>query len=211
MVKPTKSNKIDLIKNMYLRVFNPTSSSFNQLNFIKNKNEYFQYGYDLTESIQLTFYSAYNSSYQHLFSKNSKSSDKSNLSRKTQDIEITELKQEKSNLSRKTQDIEITELVKIKETGEIATVKVIDLKAITSSKVFTTIIQSQADSITFLVKNYSVIISELDELLLKIQNNIVAFFEDEKINVNDYNVSFKSEKAQEAGTLLVDVCDFRNF
>ncbi|GBB83601.1 hypothetical protein RclHR1_01030016 [Rhizophagus clarus] len=89
---------------MYLRVFNPTSSSFNQLNFIKNKNEYFQYGYDLTESIQLTFYSAYNSSYQHLFSKNSKSSDKSNLSRKTQDIEITEL-------------------VEIKETGEIKFIK----------------------------------------------------------------------------------------
>ena len=68
-----------------------------------------------------------------------------------------------------------------------------------------------ADGITLPAKNYSVTISELDELLLAIQNNIVALLKDEEINANDYNISFKSEKAQGAGTLLVDVCDFRNF
>ncbi|GBB91281.1 hypothetical protein RclHR1_18470004 [Rhizophagus clarus] len=222
MVKPTRSNRTNLVKNVYPRVFNPTSFSFNQLNFIKNKSEYFQYGYDLIESIQLTFCSACNSSYQRLSSKNSKSSNKSNLLKKTQDIKITKL-------------------VEIKETGETATVKVIDLEAITSSEVSTTIIQSastsryndsgiendddaeqelevnyklvikQADGVTLLTKNYSVTISELDELLLAIQNNIVVLLKDEKINANDYNVSFKLEKAQGAGTLLVDVCDFRNF
>ena len=56
-----------------------------------------------------------------------------------------------------------------------------------------------------------VTISELDEFLLAIQNNITTFLKDEDINANDYNVSFKSEKAQEAGTLLVDMYDFENF
>ena len=51
----------------------------------------------------------------------------------------------------------------------------------------------------------------MDEFLLAIQNNITALLEDKEINANDYNVSFKSEKAQGAGTLLVDVCDFENF
>ncbi|GES77789.1 hypothetical protein GLOIN_2v1844088 [Rhizophagus clarus] len=138
-------NQLDQIEQILLKT--PTSSSFNQLNF---KSEYFQYGYDLTESIQLTFCSAY---------------------------------------------IEITELVEIKETGETATVKVIDLEAITSSEVFTIIIQSastsRSDGVTLPAKNYSVTISELDKLLLAIQNNIVALLEDEEINANDYN---KKEK-----------------
>jgi hypothetical protein len=222
MVKPTRSNRTDLVKNTYPRVFNPILSNSNQLNFIKNKNEYFQYGYDLTAKIQLTFCSACNSSYQRLSSKNSKLSDKSNLTEKTRDIGIIEI-------------------VETKEMKEIDTLKIIDLEAISSSKDSTSIIQStstsrgndleiendddaelelevnyklvikQADGITLPAKNYSVTISELDELLLAIQNNIVALLEDEEINANDYNVSFKSEKAQGAGTLLVDVCDFRNF
>ncbi|RGB25427.1 hypothetical protein C1646_771742 [Rhizophagus diaphanus] len=43
------------------------------------------------------------------------------------------------------------------------------------------------------------------------ENKSDAELELEEINANDYNVSFKSEKAQGAGTLLVDVCDFENF
>ncbi|PKK75194.1 hypothetical protein RhiirC2_773901 [Rhizophagus irregularis] len=38
-----------------------------------------------------------------------------------------------------------------------------------------------------------------------------TLLKDDEINANDYNISFKSEKAQGAGTLLVDVCDFKNF
>ncbi|GES82120.1 hypothetical protein GLOIN_2v1844088 [Rhizophagus clarus] len=40
--------------------------------------------------------------------------------------------------------------------------------------------------------------------LLSIQNNITALRKDEKIDANDYNISFKSEKTQGADTLLVD-------
>ncbi|PKK67890.1 hypothetical protein RhiirC2_782932 [Rhizophagus irregularis] len=39
----------------------------------------------------------------------------------------------------------------------------------------------------------------------------MALFKDEKIDANDYNVFFKSENIQGAGTLLVDVHDFKNF
>jgi hypothetical protein len=69
----------------------------------------------------------------------------------------------------------------------------------------------KTDGTSLSTKNYSVIISELDEFLLSIQNNITALLKDEKIDANDYNVSFKSEKTQGAGTLLVDVRDFENF
>ncbi|RGB25230.1 hypothetical protein C1646_772020 [Rhizophagus diaphanus] len=50
------------------------------------------------------------------------------------------------------------------------------------------------------------------ELELEVNYKLVIKQADDKeINANDYNVSFKSEKAQGAGTLLVDVCDFENF
>src|SRR6266542_1539410 len=62
-IKLTKKNRIDLVKNTYSRVFNPTSSIFNQVNFIKNRNEHFQYSYDLTKSFYLSFCSTYNSLY----------------------------------------------------------------------------------------------------------------------------------------------------
>jgi hypothetical protein len=216
MVKPTRTNRTSLVKSAFPRVFNPTSSSPSQLDFIKNKNECFQYGYNLTKNIQFSFCSTCNSSYQRLSSKSSKLSDKSNLMGETRNTGIKETG----------------------KTGRIDTTKVIDLE-VTSSEVSTTIIQSgsryndnsetenddgelelevnyklvikQADGTVLPAKNYSVTVSELDEFLLAIQNNIVTLLKDEEINANDYNVSFKSEKAQGAGTLLVDMCDFRNF
>ena len=51
----------------------------------------------------------------------------------------------------------------------------------------------------------------MDEFLLAIQNNVTSLLKDEEIHVNDYSVSFRSEKGQGAGTLLVDVYDFKNF
>ncbi|RIA79685.1 hypothetical protein C1645_845011 [Glomus cerebriforme] len=202
-VKPTRTNRTVQVKTTCPRIFNPTSSNPKQLNFIKNKNERFRYGYDLK-----TFCSTCNSSYQRLSSKNSNTSNKSNLTEGTEATEATDI------------------------------TKIIDLEA-TSSEVSITIIQSeskcnnsetenesdaelelevnyklvikQADGTILPAKNYSVTISELDEFLLAIQNNITALLEDKEINANDYNVSFKSEKAQGAGTLLVDVCDFENF
>ena len=66
----------------------------------------------------------------------------------------------------------------------------------------------QADGTTLPAKNYSVTISEF---LFAIQKNIVILFEDKEINANNYSVSFKSEKAQGAGTLLIDTYDFENF
>src|SRR6266498_4736220 len=65
-IKLTKKNRIDLVKNAYLRVFDPTSSIFNQVNFMKNRNEHFQYDYDLIKSFHLSFCSTCNSLYQRL-------------------------------------------------------------------------------------------------------------------------------------------------
>ena len=39
----------------------------------------------------------------------------------------------------------------------------------------------------------------------------MTLLEDEKIYANDYSISFRSEKGQGAGTLLIDTRDFKNF
>ena len=51
----------------------------------------------------------------------------------------------------------------------------------------------------------------MDEFLLTIQNNVTSLLEDEGIYANDYSVSFRLEKGQGAGTLLIDTRDFKNF
>ncbi|CAG8754303.1 19663_t:CDS:2 [Rhizophagus irregularis] len=168
-VKPTRTNRTVQVKTAYPRMFNPTSSNHKQFNFIKSKNECFQYGYDFKKNIQLSFCSTCNSSYQRLSSKNSNSSNKSNLTEGTENTE------EKETGGTKGTDI----------------AKIIDLEA-TSSEISTTIIQSeskynnsetenesdaelelevnyklvikQADGTVLPAKNYSVTISELDEI-----------------------------------------------
>ena len=47
--------------------------------------------------------------------------------------------------------------------------------------------------------------------MLTIQNNVIILTRDETIDVNDYDIFFKSEKAQRAGTLLADTNDFKFF
>ena len=69
----------------------------------------------------------------------------------------------------------------------------------------------KADGTSLPAKNQSVTISELDEFLLAIQNNVTSLLENEEIYANDYSVSFRSEKGQGAGTLLIDTRDFKNF
>src|SRR5947209_6507057 len=91
MVKPTRTNRITFVKSAFPRVFNPTSSSSSQLNFIKNKNECFQYGYNLTKNIKFSFCLTCNSSYQCLSSKSSKLSDKSNLMGEIRNTGIKEM------------------------------------------------------------------------------------------------------------------------
>ncbi|CAB4438669.1 unnamed protein product [Rhizophagus irregularis] len=122
-----------------------------------------------------------------------------------------------SNLTRKTgrtKRAETTEVIDL-ETGssEVSTVTQSEYKYNDSEnddddelemEIDYKLIIKQADGSAFLAKNYSVTISELDEFLLAIQNNITALLKDDEINANDYNISFKSEKAQGAGTLLVD-------
>ncbi|RIA93948.1 hypothetical protein C1645_593501 [Glomus cerebriforme] len=90
-VKPTRTNRTVQVKTAYPRIFNPTSSNPKQLNFIKNKNECFRYGYDLKKNIQLSFCSTCNSSYQRLSSKNSNTSNKSNLTEGTEATEATDI------------------------------------------------------------------------------------------------------------------------
>uniref|UniRef100_U9UDX0 Uncharacterized protein n=1 Tax=Rhizophagus irregularis (strain DAOM 181602 / DAOM 197198 / MUCL 43194) TaxID=747089 RepID=U9UDX0_RHIID len=155
-----EKNRTVLVKNAFPRAFDPITSNPKQFDFVKNKNEHFQYGYDLTKSIQFSLCTK--------FSTVTQSKSKHNDSENDDDDEL---------------EMEIDYKLVIK----------------------------QADGTALPAKNYSVTISELDEFLLAIQNNITALLKDEEINANDYNVSFKSEKAQGAGTLLVDVCDFENF
>jgi hypothetical protein len=198
--KPTKTNRTDLVKNAFPRVFKPNSSfDSKQLDFIKNKNECFQYGYDLTKNIQLSFCSACNSSYQRLATKNTQ---------KTQ--QLTEDKD----------SIKTTEVITILDPASNTTSKHNSLVSGLSGseseddielEINYKLIIKKADGTLLPAKNQSVTISELDEFLLAIQNNVTALLEDEKIYANDYSVSFKSEKGQGAGTLLIDSRDFKDF
>ena len=58
------------------------------------------------------------------------------------------------------------------------------------------LIIKKADGTSLPAKNHLVTISELNEFLLAIQNNVTSLLEDEKIYANDYSVSFRSEKGQ---------------
>src|SRR6266542_3061583 len=182
-IKPTKKNRTDLVKNAYPRVFDPTSSIFNQVNFMKNRNEHFQYGYDLTKSFHLSFCSTCNSLYQRL--KNSGISNDSSNSNAT-----TTTHEDKNTLYNSFSEPETED-----EELEINYKLVI----------------KQVDGTFLPAKNYSVTISELDEFLLTIQNNVIVLTRDETIDANDYDISFKSEKAQGAGTLLADTNYFKFF
>lgn len=195
MVKPTRANRISAVKNAFPRVFNPNGSlDSKQFDFIKNKNEYFQYGYNLTKSIQLSFCSACNSSYQRLAPSKNTQKTKHIEGKEENIIEITTAPVFTSNTTSKNSDSSESE-------NEDNIELKIDYK----------LIIKKADGTSLPAKNYSVTISELDEFLLAIQNNISSLLEDEKIYTNDYSVSFRSEKSQGAGTLLVDTRDFKNF
>src|SRR4051812_40585431 len=73
------------------------------------------------------------------------------------------------------------------------------------------LIIKKADNTSLPAKNHSVIVSELNEFLLVIQNNVISFLEDKEVYANDYSIFFRSKKGQEASTLLIDTCDFKNF
>ena len=62
-----------------------------------------------------------------------------------------------------------------------------------------------------LVKQYKVIVSEVDEFLAEIHTNVVALTKNELIEECDYHVAFKSEKAIGAGTQLADAQNFQKF
>src|SRR6266542_1132561 len=210
-IKPTKKNRTDLVKNAYLRVFDPTSSIFNQVNFMKNRNEHFQYGYDLTKSFHLSFCSTCNSLYQRL-----KNSGISNDSSNSIDI---------SNNTYLTDVSEFTGSIDVEAATEVmsnATTTKEDKNTLYNSfsepetedeelEINYKLVIKQVDGTFLPAKNYSVTISELDEFLLTIQNNVIVLTRDETIDANDYDISFKSEKAQGAGTLLADTNDFKFF
>ena len=160
---------------------------------MKIKNESFAYGYDLSKSFQFSFCTTCNSSYQRLAPKNTQ---KIQLKegKDTSATEATTVSVSASNTTSKDNDFSESE-------NEDDIELEIDYK----------LIIKKADGTSLPAKNYSVTISELDEFLLAIQNNVTSLLQYEEIDANDYNVSFKSEKAQGAGTLLVDVRDFENF
>ncbi|PKK56389.1 hypothetical protein RhiirC2_800134, partial [Rhizophagus irregularis] len=181
-VKPTKKNRTDNVKNAFPRVFNPNGSfNLKQLDFIKNKNECFQYGYNLTEIIQLSFCSACNSSYQRLVSKNTQNSKYTENNDSKKITEITVVSDSASNTISKHDGFSESESEGDDELE-------INYK----------LLIKKADGTSLPAKNQSVTISELDEFLLAIQNNITSLLEDDEIYANDYGVSFRSEKGQGA-------------
>ena len=106
-VKPTRSNRTVQVKSAFPRSYNPTTTVIpKQLNFIKNKNESFEYGFDLRKNFQFSLCSKCNSSYQHL-SKDSNTSNKSNLTGRT-NTETEEIGE--------TEGMERTDIVKINKT-----------------------------------------------------------------------------------------------
>ncbi|GES78993.1 hypothetical protein GLOIN_2v944429 [Rhizophagus clarus] len=184
-----------------------------QIDFIKNKNDSFAYGFDLAKGFQFSFCSTCNSSYQRLSDKKSKSNKKvrtsENVIQLEENIEIINVESTTEISQESTMSDRLTFYNKSKcsnsetENEDSTELEMIEVNYKLSIK--------KADGTSLPAKNYSVIISELDEFLLSIQNNITALLKDEKIDANDYNVSFKSEKTQGASTLLVDVRDFEIF
>src|SRR5205085_776328 len=98
-IKPTKKNRTDHVKNAYARAFNPNSSNSKQLNYVKSKNECFQYGYNLKKNIQISLCTTCNSFYQRLSDSKSKSSQKSEKSEKTETTEVIDLEANSSEIS----------------------------------------------------------------------------------------------------------------
>jgi hypothetical protein len=194
-VKPTRANRTSHVKNAFPRVFNPNGPLVSrQFDFIKNKNEHFQYGYDLTKSVQLSFCSACNSSYQRLAPKNTQKIQHKKGEDTSATTEATTVSVSASNTTSKHDDFSESE-------NEDDVELEINYK----------LIIKKADGTSHPAKNHLVTISELDEFLLAIQNNVTSLLKDEEIYANDYSVSFRSEKGQGAGTLLVDAYDFKNF
>ena len=216
-VKPSRKNWTDLVKHAYSRVFDPTSNS-NQFEFIKIKNESFSYGYDLAKSFQFSFCSTCNSSYQRLANKKPKSSNNSsqktltskNISQLSKETEIIDLEAISSEISHGTTSTS-NSLSFHNESKHSNSETEDENNSELEIEINYKLSIKQADGTFLPAKNYSVTISELDEFLLAIQNNITVLLQDNEINANDYSVSFKSEKAQGAGTLLVDMHDFENF
>ncbi|PKC56583.1 hypothetical protein RhiirA1_470491 [Rhizophagus irregularis] len=177
---------IDLIKE--------TCKCKKTLDFIKNKNECFQYGYNLTEIIQLSFCLTCNSSYQRLVSKNTQNSKYTENNDSKKITEITVVSDSASNTISKHDGFSES-----KSEGD------------DELEINYKLLIKKADGTLLPAKNQSVTISELDEFLLAIQNNITSLLEDDEIYANDYGVSFRSEKGQGAGTLLIDTRNFKNF
>jgi hypothetical protein len=212
-VKPSRKNRTVLVKHAYSRVFDPISNP-KQFDFIKIKNESFDYGYNLAKSFQFSFCSTCNSSYQRLADKKSKSSNNplhtsKYISQLVEETGIIDLEATSSEISHETTTSNTSSFHNGSKhsNSETEDENNSDLEIEINYKLSI----KQADGTFLPAKNYSVTISELDELLLAIQNNVTILLKDDEINANDYSVSFKSEKAQGAGTLLVDVRDFENF
>jgi hypothetical protein len=216
LAKPSRKNRTDLVKNAFSRIFDPTSNP-KQFEFIKSKNENFAYGFDLAKSFQFSFCTTCNSSYQRLSDKKSKSnnsaSQKIHISKDVPQLECNaEIIDLEATTSEASQEIITTSDIstlynKSKHSSETENEDNTELEIEINYKLSI----KQADGTSLPAKNYSVIISELDEFLFAIQNNITTLLKNKRIDANDYNVSFKSEKAQGAGTLLVDMRDFENF
>ncbi|CAB5396025.1 unnamed protein product [Rhizophagus irregularis] len=155
--------------------------------FIKNKNDSFAYGFDLARGFQFSFCSTCNNSYQRLSNKKSKSNNSSQKVRTSENVIQLE---------------ENIEIINVESTTEISQES------------------TMSDGSTFYNKskrsNSETENEDSTELEIKVNSKLFikkadALLKDEKIDANDYNVSFKSEKIQGAGTLLVDVRDFENF
>ncbi|RIA83596.1 hypothetical protein C1645_860682 [Glomus cerebriforme] len=217
MVKPTRANRISLVKYAYSRAFDP-NSNFNQLDYIKIKNELFEYGCNFSKSFQFSLCSACNSSYQRLAKKkpNNSSTQETHHASKyisqlidgTETIDLESTTSEISHETMSTTSI-IQSKFKYNNSNESETEDIDDVEL--EIEINYKLVIKQADGNLLPAKNYSVTITKLDEFLLAIQSNITILLGDNEVDANDYNISFKSEKAQGVGTSLLDMHDFENF
>jgi hypothetical protein len=87
--KQLSCSETELVKNAFPKVFDSASNP-KQLDFIKNENESFTYGFDLTKSFQFSFCSTCN--YQRLSDKKSKSNNFSQKARTSKNVPQLEKK-----------------------------------------------------------------------------------------------------------------------
>ncbi|CAG8608474.1 10973_t:CDS:2 [Racocetra fulgida] len=205
---PHRLNRTKDVKYAFTRIFNPNWAD-DQLSFIKEKVEIFNYLITLKKTFKFSLCSRCNSTLSRLILR-------SKSSKLVTEVEIDESEPSSLQVS---QDIEVCDLTiaedetNLSETFESDESNEIDTYS-TDENVeykFHYGVFIKLDGKFQPAKWYTIIVSEVDELLAEIHTNVVTLTKDESIEACDYHIAFKGEKAKGAGTQLADAQDFQKF